>query len=151
MHPFSRYCLLSTALLAMTLLAISLGQRLGNRPVSRQLFDDRSIPQLADHLNRAGLQVRLQSTIKGGVLGQTAFLTTTNKDWNDLNHLSKTSNRIREWRGTVYCERLGKGDPVLRQWGDHCLVASPFVFYGDTELLKRIGAILAPFAPLATP
>jgi len=147
MPPFCRYCLLSIALSAMTLLGISLGQWLGNCPVSRQSIDGWGLRELADHLNHEGLHVRLQSTIiKVGALGRTAFLTTTDHDWEDLNHLTKDSNRLKQWRGIVYCARVGESDPVLRQWGDHCLVAGPFAFYGDAELSERIGAILAPLA-----
>src|SRR5262249_55096043 len=103
------------------------------------------------HLNRAGLEVRLRSPLKNGAIGQAAFLTTTDKDWDDLNHLYKHPSRIQEWRGVVYCERVGHSEPILRLWGDHYLVAGPFVFFGDSELLERIRAILVPSAPPVAP
>ena len=153
MHHFRRYGLLFTALPAMTLLAISLGHRLGNPVPDQRSLHDWDIPELADHLNRAGLQVRLQSTRKDGVIGSTAYLTTTAKDWDDLNRLQKVPSRLREWRGTVYCEHVGGDDRayLVRLWGDHCLVSGPFIFYGDAELLQRIGAILAPSATSPAP
>jgi hypothetical protein len=80
----------------------------------------------------------------GDLTGQYAFLTTTDKDWVELNHLSKTENRIQEWRGIVSCERLGEySNPTLYVSGDHYLVVGPFLFIGDAELLRRIRAILA--------
>jgi hypothetical protein len=99
-------------------------------------------------LNRAGLHVQLQSTSKDGVIDCTAFLTTTAKDWDDLNRLQKDPSRLREWGGTVYCERVGGDDRayLVHLWEDHCFVAGPFLFYGDAELLQRIDAILAPSA-----
>ena len=148
MQRFPRYCLLCTAVLAMSVLGVSLRQRLTTRASTLRSLDDWNIPELADHLNRAGLQVRLQSTSKDDVIGWTAFLTTTAKDWDDLNRLQKVPSRLREWRGTVYCEHVGGDDRayLVRLWGDHCLVSGPFIFYGDAELLQRIGAILAPLA-----
>jgi hypothetical protein len=146
MKRFPRYCLLCTAVLAMTLLGVSLSQRLSTRASALRSLDDWNIPELADHLNRAGLQVRLQSTRKDGVIGGTAFLTTTAKEWDDLNRLPKDPRQLREWRGTVYCIYVGGGDVehLVRQWGDHCFVAGPFIFYGDAVLLEHIGAILVP-------
>ena len=148
MRRFPRYWLLCTAVLAMTVLGVSLNQRLSTRASALRSLDDWTIPELADHLNRAGLQVRLQSTRKDGVIGSTAYLTTTAKDWDDLNLLPKDPSQLRQWRGTVYCEYVGGADPsyLVQQWGDHCFVAGPFIFYGDAELLQRIGAILAPLA-----
>jgi hypothetical protein len=84
MQRFPRYCLLATAVLAMTLLAVSVGQRLGNRTAALESLDDWDFPQLADHLNRAGLTLQLQSPRKDGVFDRNAFLTTTPKDWDQL-------------------------------------------------------------------
>jgi hypothetical protein len=153
MHHFRRYGLLFTALPAMTLLAISLGHRLGNPVPDQRSLHDWDIPELADHLNRAGLKVRLSSTRINGSIGHNAFLTNTEKDWDQLNRLAidPHPNQLPAWRGTVYCERVTGKDPadLLRPWGGHCLVVGSFIFYGDAELLERIGAALAPFAPSA--
>ncbi len=153
MQRSPRYCLLCTAVLAMTVLGVSLSQRLSTHASTLRSLDDWNIPELADHLNRAGLHVRLQSTSKHGVIGCTAFLTTAAKDWHDLNHLQKAPSRLREWRGIVYCEHSGRDDraDLVRLWGDHCFVAGPFIFYGDAELLQRIDAILAPSAASTAP
>ena len=153
MQRFPRYWLLCTTMLAMTVLGVSLSQRLSTRASAPRSLDDWSIPELADHLNRAGLHMRLQSTSKDGVIGGTVFLTTTAKDWDDLNLLPKDPSQLREWRGTVYCERVGGDDRayLVRLWGDHCFVVGPFIFYGDAELLQRIDAILAPSAASTAP
>lgn len=151
MRHFPRYCVLCTALLTTTVLASSLGPRLSNHADLWHSINDWNILELADHLNRAGLQVRLQSTSKDGAIERSVFLTTAHKTWEELNYLSKCPSRIQEWRGTVYCGRVGEGYPVLCQWGDHCLVAGPFIFYGDAELFKRLAAILAPSVPRVAP
>jgi hypothetical protein len=104
-------------------------------------------------LNRAGLNVQLQSTGKDGMFDRNAFLTTSPKDWDQLNRLgiNPGPSRIQEWRGIVYCARGGESEPALPLWSDHSLVVGPFYFYGDAELLERIGAILVPPSPPATP
>jgi hypothetical protein len=144
MHHFPRYCVWTTALLAMTLLAISFGQRLDKRTDLRQSINHWNIHELTNHLNSAGLQVRLESIRKDGVMNRKAFLVTTHKTWQDLNRLNKDSRQLPEWRGTVFCERVEGKDPVdvVDLWGDHGLVVGRFVFYGDAELLQRIDDIL---------
>jgi hypothetical protein len=137
----------------MTLLAVSVGQRLDQRATTLESLDDWDFPQLADHLNRAGLKVWLQSSRKDDVFDRNAFLTTTPKDWDQLNRLgiNPGPSRIQEWRGIVYCVRVGESEPAFQLWSDHSLVVGPFYFYGDAALLERIRAILVPSSPPATP
>lgn len=153
MKRFARYGLLSIALLALALLAPWLGHRLHTRTAALRSLDDWDIPELADHLNRAGLDVQLRSTLQNGTIGRTAYLTTLDRDWDDLSRLRQDPRHIHEWRGIVFCERVEKGrEPsVFYLRGDHCLVAGPFVLCGDVELLKRIRAILVPSIPPAVP
>jgi hypothetical protein len=151
MQRFPRYCLLTTAVLAATVLAVSFGQRFSTRAAALRSLDDWDIPELVDHLNRAGLQVRLRSTLPNGAIGSQAFLTTTDKDWEELGYLVKDSSRIQAWRGIVYCKCVRKNDMVFPLWGDPCLVIGPFHFFGDAEFLERIAAILIPSAPPAAP
>jgi hypothetical protein len=153
MQRFPRYCLISTAVLAMTVMTVSVGQRRGNRVAAPLSLDDLSMPTLADHLNRAGLTVQLHSPRKDGRIIYSAFLTTTHKDWEELNRLgiNPGPSRIQQWRGIVYCERAGKGESGSPHWEDNSLVVGPFFFYGDAELLERIGTLLVPSAPPAAP
>lgn len=152
MQRFPCYCLLSTAVLAITLLTVSLGQGLGNHAAAQRSLEEWDIPELADHLNHAGLEVRLRFADRNGVSAQTAYLTTTDKDWDDLNHLFIHPERIQEWRGTVCCKRARKEqEPVFGLQSDPCVVAGPFVFFGDDELLERIRVALTPFAPHELP
>jgi hypothetical protein len=99
------------------------------------------------------VEVRLQAVPKHGPIGHSAYLTSTAKEWRDLNALSKDPKRIAEWRGVLYCERVGESDVthLLEQWGDHCLVVGPFLLYGDAGLLERARAALAEFAPSEIP
>ena len=99
------------------------------------------------------MEVRLRAVPKHGPLTHSAYLTSTVKEWRDLNALSTDPNGIQEWCGTVYCEHVGENDVthLIEQWGtDHCLVVGPFLFYGDAELLARISALLAPLATSPT-
>lgn len=147
MQRFPYYYILSTVVLASTVMAVSFCQRLRNGSDAPPALED--IRKLTDHLNRTGLAVRLRSTQKDGTLGATAFLTTTDKSWEQLNRLVKDPKRIAEWRGTVYCERAeyeGR-DWLLRSWNGHCLAAGSFMFYGDDELLERIRVLLLPSVP----
>jgi hypothetical protein len=108
---------------------------------------------LAVYLNRRGVEVVLRAVSRHGTLQQSAYLTSTAKKWRDLNLLCKDPRRIEEWRGTLYCERVGEGDAshLIEQWGDHCLAVGPFLFYGDAELLELVRVALAPLAPPNAP
>ncbi len=148
MKRFRRYGLLSTAVLAMTFLAFSVGQCLGPRASTQRSLDTWDIPELVDHLNRAGLHVQLHSPRKDGLIIHNAFLTTTQKEWDELNRLgiNPGPSRVQEWCGIVCCERAGERELEHAHWEGHYLVVGPFTFYGDAELLGRIRAILAPSA-----
>lgn len=149
MQRFSRYIWWSAALAIMFLLAVAFRQRGTDAVSSARPIGDWSIVELAEHLNRMGVKVRLRSTQASGAVGQTAFLTFTERDWRSLNALKKDARFIHEWRGVLFCERVGENDSanLTDQWGDHCLMVGPFLFYGDTDLLHRVHAALAPLAP----
>jgi len=149
MQRFSRYGWWSAAFVAMILLAF-VSRQLGlDARSSSHSIDDWSIVELADELNRMGVRVQLRSTQQNGTVGQTAFLTFTDKNWRSLNALKKDSRHIHEWRGVLFCERVGERDAthLTNQWGNHCLAVGPFLFYGDAELLRQVRDALTPFAP----
>jgi len=149
MQRFLQYGWWSAAFAAVILLAL-VSRQLGidTRSSSRSI-NDWSIVELAGQLNRMRVKVQLRSTQQDGTIGQTAFLTFTDKDWHSLNALKKDANHIHEWRGVLFCERVGESDAthLLNQWGNHCLAVGPFVFYGDSELLRQVRDALLPFAP----
>jgi hypothetical protein len=100
-----------------------------------------SVLDLADHLGRRGLDLRVVPTGRGRPRDAAAFLTTTDKSWSELNVLPQRVEAIDRWRGTVFCERVVQSagrDHQVELWGDSCLVAGPFLFFGDRELLDRI-------------
>ena len=48
---------------------------------------------------------------------------------------------IAEWQGTVYCERWPDQEARKYQaaiWGDYCLQAGPYLFFGDRAILAEI-------------
>src|SRR5262249_41093505 len=93
------------ALLAGGLLAVTVRQRLDSYATQAGPLNDWDIPQLVAHLNAKGLGLRLVSTRKDGLLDGDAFLTTTNRDWPDLNELPKVPQLVHRWPGTLYCQR----------------------------------------------
>jgi hypothetical protein len=138
------------ALLAGALLAVTFGQRRDNPATPAAPLDDWDIPRLVAFLNGKGLGLRLVSTRKDGLLDGDAFLTTTDRDWLDLNELPKVPQLIHRWPGTLYCLRkTGEDDWSDRVvfWGDCCLEAGPFLLFGDRELLARVRAALSARVP----
>lgn len=149
MQRFSRYGWWFGVFGMMVVLTVAFRQ-CGSDPVqSARSVYDWDFSELVEHLNQMGLNVRLRSTQASGTLGQTAFLMVSEKDWRSLNSLKKDNNRIHEWRGVLFCERVGQSDAshLTDQWGDHCLAVGPFLFYGDTELLGQVRSALHPYAP----
>lgn len=146
MQRFARYSFPAAVMLATTLLTVSVGPRLLQRAVMQHRLNNWNILELADHLDRAGLKLRLCSTRKDGVLTRFVYMTTTDKTWDELSSLRRNDSRsFREWRGTVYCERTNNDWRLAFDLRDeHYMTAGPFVFYGDTELLERIRALLMP-------
>lgn len=145
MQRFARYGLSAAAVLAMTLLTASVGRRLVQRAAAQHALENWGIPELTDHLNHAGLPMRLCSPRKDGLIDQAAYLTTTDKDWDGLSSLKRGSRLIQKWRGTVYCESVRKSrEPAFDLDEEHYMVVGPFVFYGDAGLLERIRVILLP-------
>jgi hypothetical protein len=128
---------------AAVLLAVSLGQRRATPPPLP--LDDWQLPELVAHLKRAGLRLRMAAIAKNGAISPAVFLTTEEKPWRELNGLSKDPKRIAEWRGVLYCEYRGGRDQagLARLWGEDCLTAGPFIFYGDAALLARVRDALA--------
>ncbi len=148
MPRLTRYGLLITVLAATAILAVSARRHAADPAPSARALNDWDIPELAIHLNRMGVEVRLRAVPKKGQFSRSAYLTTTTKEWGDLNSLLKDASCIRDWNGTLYCERVGDSDVthLLEQWADHCLVIGPFLFYGDPELLVLVRDALAPYA-----
>ncbi len=150
MQRFSRYGWWFVVLGIMACLVVAFRQ-CGINPVpSARSLDDWELSELVEHLNVKGLNVHLQSTQQNGAIGQTAFLTLTERNWRSLNALKKDKKCIHEWRGVLFCERVGESDTAYfaEQWGDQCLAVGPFLFYGDTELLHRVRSALTSSAPL---
>jgi hypothetical protein len=153
MPRFPRYGLFFAALAAMTLLVCSAHKHAVNPASATRPIDDWDFAELAIHLNRMGVEVRLRAVPKIGPVTHSAYLTCTAKEWQDLNQLTKDPKRIQDWCGTVYCERVGVSDPkhLLDQWGEHCLAVGPFLFYGDAHLLELVRAALSEYVPSDEP
>jgi len=107
---------------------------------------DWDIPRLAAYLNRKGLKLRVVSTMNACDSELTAYLTTTDRGWEELNRPLRGRAHIDRWRGTLYCERGPSGGDwadLVRDWGDCCLIVGPFLLFGDRELLGQVRAALS--------
>ena len=136
----------ASVLLAGALFVHCVGQHAGGPATAAAPLDDWDVPRLVAYLNGKGLALRAVSTRKGGGGDRTAFLTTTDQGWEELNRLPRGLAQLDRWRGTLHCERGPGGedwDDLIRQWGDCCQVVGPFLLYGDRELLGRVRAALS--------
>jgi len=133
------------ALLAGVLLVFC--NRQGSDHTARPVvpLDDWGIRQLAAFLNDEGLGLRLVVTGNDAACPN-AFMTTTNKGWEELNGLVKHPERIGDWQGVLYCEHAqglqATWPSMTPHWGGCCLVVGPFLFFGDKQLLGRVRAAL---------
>lgn len=138
---------LASSLVAGALLVHFVRQRTGGPATAAAPLDDWDVPRLVDFLNGKGLGLRVVSTLKdNGGTDRMAFLTTTDQGWEELSRLPRGRSQVERWRGTLYCERGPAGGDwadLKRQWGDCCLVAGPFLLYGDRALLGRLRAAMS--------
>lgn len=150
MRQYRRYFLLGAPFVVAAILTASFGQRRATTMSESLPLDHWGIPKLAAYLNEAGVQVRMQSAQKDGIIRQSVYLTSTQKDWRELNCLVKDPSWIHMWQGIVFCthETPNAAEELVRQWGDQGLLAGPFAFYGDAELLVRIKDALNHPAPV---
>lgn len=136
------------ALLGLACAVVPLGPRAATSTVADPLarLHDWDLPQLVLHLEAQGLGLRPVPDSARGELRFGAYLIRTEKDWEQLSRLFKAPERIEGWKGTVHCGRVTgpqARDVCSSLWGDCSLVAGPFVFFGDRELLAEIGACLS--------
>lgn len=103
------------------------------------------LPELLHDLEKGGLYFRVLPTIKDGPLVDSVFLVTTDKSWQQLNVLPAVRQCARQWQGVVRVHRERDSSGCVEQaqldrgaW----LVAGPFRFFGDPQLLGRIRAVL---------
>jgi hypothetical protein len=108
---------------------------------------------MIQYLEERGLGLRAVPTDRNGkTWRRNAFLTRTDQGWDQLSALSKSVGKIDRWRGTVYCERMQQPEEreiLSRLWGDCGLIAGPFVFFGDPDLLAEIREALSQAERLA--
>jgi hypothetical protein len=148
-----RYVLLCGFFLAIASVTVWLGPRRAAPEPALLLLDNWDITQLAAYLNSAGVEVDLLSTRKDGVVRSNGFLMVVKKDWMYVSGLGKDASQIHTWNGIDYCGRETPSNlaDLARQRHNHYLQVGSFIFYGDPELLARIGAALKHPAPVESP
>ena len=132
--------LVSWGCLAVAVVLVSQPCSSGQRLIETS---DWSLLQLVDHLQSKGLAIRVVPTHKSGNWSNSIYLTTDPEaTWLSLQPKSRSLERIEQWHGLVLVERLtNKPGPRwdVDQWGEHGLQIDRFVFFGDSEMIKRIG------------
>jgi hypothetical protein len=153
-HRRLGFCLPALLVTALSLAAVDHWRPRSAAPrhdLPEQWQDCRDV---VSHLRGCGLDYRAVSTAQAGDCRRSVYLTKTAKTWAELNATPRFTERLDEWRGTVFCEKMAA--PALQEecnrvWGDGCLQLGSFVFFGDAALLAEIEQSLAtPPAPSAT-
>jgi hypothetical protein len=116
----------------------------GYQELTRPRFPDLDgwdLNQLERHLQDQGLGLRRVDSERMPSMVPCLLLTRTGKDWGQLERLPKAIPWAGQWQGTVYCEK--RPDPEGRTyqaalWGDCGLLAGPYLFFGDREILAEI-------------
>jgi hypothetical protein len=129
--------------LFLVVLACPLGWA-GYKGLSRPQFTDLNgwdLSRVEHHLHDQGLGLRRVDAARMRPMVLCMFLTRTGKSWDQLERAAKSAGLIDEWQGTVYCEKWP--DQESRQcqaavWGDCCLLAGPYLFFGDRAILAEI-------------
>jgi hypothetical protein len=101
----------------------------------------RDLPELVSLLRNRGVDLRAVPVKEHGEVANSAFLTTTEEDWQHFNALPRNPGKIDRWQGCVYSERvLDPDDRSQRasEWGGCCMQQGQFVFFGDPMLLAEI-------------
>jgi hypothetical protein len=100
---------------------------------------------MARYLEGRGLGLRLIPANQWGRLDHNAFLVRGNYSLVELEGLPKNPASVHLWQGRVFCERWDsrwEAEQRAESWEDACLLACPFVFFGDPELLARFRDVL---------
>ena len=108
-------------------------------------IDEWTVEDLVAHLHARGLEFRAVPTFEKGSVNSGAFLTTTDKPWDQLNTLRINVQEVDRWQGTVFCARATKHDGStiwFELWGEGGTRVGPFVLFGDPDLRARIGDAL---------
>jgi hypothetical protein len=109
-------------------------------------LDDWSVADMARYLEGRGLGLRAVPTSSKGYIGPNAFLVRRDFSWLELERLPKNATRVHLWQGVAYFERWH--NPLVAEeraeiWDGACLLAGPFLFFGDLELLAQIRDVLS--------
>ncbi len=129
--------LVAAAVLACVL-AIAGGRRSEARTPAMQEW---TVEDLVTQLHKSGLELRAVPTFEKASVNSGAFLTTTDKPWDQLNTLRINVKEVDRWHGTVFCTRAVKQDGTgiwYELWGEGGTRVGPFVLFGDPELRARI-------------
>jgi hypothetical protein len=103
-----------------------------------------TLTELADLLSQAAPELRMVTTAKNGNFESGIYLCKESRSREQLRLLPRTSRDVGKWQGVVYCERIGNTLPEweIQEWDEHAMQIGPFLFFGDTDLLRRIDQII---------
>jgi hypothetical protein len=106
----------------------------------------KDVAELTALLESRGVTLHAAAVARNGPCDDRAYLTADDRPWDELTRLPAVRDEVGRWRGVVLCEKVPPGaTPAIHVelWGDGCLEAPPWVFFGDPDLRKRIGEALA--------
>jgi hypothetical protein len=106
-------------------------------------MEDWQIDDLVACLRQNGLEFRTVPTRPNGSLNCGAFLTTSDKPFQELDTLGIFPEHIERWQDVVRCYRVCRRFPDLTVrtdvWDEDCYCRiGPFVLFGDADLRARI-------------
>jgi hypothetical protein len=108
--------------------------------------DGWKVADLLRYLESCDLDLYAAPTGSGEFNGWNAYLFRDEKSSENLTALPADPRQLYRWEGVVYCEYVPHPEGMevrLRCWGDACLRAGPFLFFGDPALLAKIRQALS--------
>jgi hypothetical protein len=103
-----------------------------------------TLTELAELLSQAAPELRVMTIAKNGTFESGMYLCKDSRSWEQLRLLPRSSSNVGKWQGVVYCERIRSTLPEweIQEWGEHAMQIGPFLFFGDTALLRRIDKLI---------
>jgi hypothetical protein len=131
--------LLSWGCLAVAVVLVSRPSSSGQRLIETRSWN---LAQFVRHLQANPLALRVVPTHKSGNWSNSVYLTTdAEANWQSLQMLSRTVEKIDDWNGIVLVERTTTTPGPqwdVSQWGKNGLRIDRFMVFGDAILVRQI-------------
>jgi hypothetical protein len=103
--------------------------------------------ELEEVLSQDAPDLRVVPSAKDGSVEWGMYLCIDSRSWEQLGSVTRSNRDADKWQGVVYCEPDGGNissipEREIQQWGEHAMRIGPFLFFGDSALLRRIDRII---------